>query len=87
MKVEIFACPELPRRAIGAETEVALLRAAIDLEHAERLSLKQHLRLAVNHIAALNGALDDLASLGATIAICGTKYDDAAARKVLGPGA
>ena len=83
MKVEISADPELLRRAIGSETECALLRAAIDQEHAERLSLKQHLRLAVNHIAALNGALDDLASLGATIAICGTKYDDAAARKAL----
>ena len=41
----------------------------------------------IDHIATLNGALEDLASLGATIAICGTKYDDAAARKVLGPGA
>ena len=45
---------------------------------------REHLRLAIDHIAALNGALEDLASLGATIAICGTKYDDAAARKVLG---
>lgn len=44
---------------------------------------REHLRLAVEHIAALNGALEDLASLGATIAICGTKYDDAAAREVV----
>jgi len=83
MKVKILADPELLRRAMAAETEAALLRAAIDQEHAERLSLKQHLRLAVNHIAVLNGALDDLASLGATIALCGTNYDDAAARKAL----
>lgn len=47
--------------------------------------MRHHLRLAVEHIAALTGALEDLASLGATVAICGTKYDDAAARKVLGP--
>lgn len=46
---------------------------------------REHLRLAIDHIAALNGALEDLARLGATIAICGTKYDDAAARAVLGP--
>lgn len=46
---------------------------------------REHLRLAIDHIAALNGALEDLASLGATIAICGTKYDDAAAREVLRP--
>jgi len=46
---------------------------------------REHLRLAIDHIAALNGALEDLASLGATIAICGTKYDDAAARAVLRP--
>ena len=46
---------------------------------------REHLRLAIDHIAALNGALEDLASLGATVAICGTKYDDAAARKVLRP--
>ena len=83
IKVNMTMDPELLRRAMAAETEAALLRAAIDQKHAERLSLKQHLRLAVNHIAALNGALDDLASLGATIAICGTKYDDAAARKAL----
>ena len=48
---------------------------------------REHLRLAIDHIAALNGALEDLASLGATVAICGTKYDDAAARKVLRPNA
>ena len=48
---------------------------------------REHLRLAIDHIAALNGALEDLASLGATIAICGTKYDDAAARAVLRPNA
>jgi hypothetical protein len=48
---------------------------------------REHLRLAIDHIAALNGALEDLASLGATIAICGTKYDDAAARMVLMPNA
>lgn len=46
---------------------------------------REHLRLAIDHIAALNGALEDLARLGATIAICGTKYDDAAARAVLRP--
>lgn len=46
---------------------------------------REHLRLAIDHIAALNGALEDLASLGATIAICGTTYDDAAARAVLRP--
>ena len=46
---------------------------------------REHLKLAIDHIAALNGALEDLASLGATIAICGTKYDDAAARAVLRP--
>lgn len=46
---------------------------------------REHLRLAIDHIAALNGALEDLASLGATICICGTKYDDAAAREVLRP--
>ena len=49
------------------------------------MNLREHLQLAVDHIAALTGALDDLASLGATVAICGTKYDDTAARKVLGP--
>jgi hypothetical protein len=48
---------------------------------------REHLRLAIDHIAALNGALEDLASLGATVAICGTKYDDDAARKVLRPNA
>ena len=47
--------------------------------------VREHLRLAIDHIAALNGALEDLASLGATVAICGTKYDDAAARLALGP--
>ncbi len=46
---------------------------------------REHLKLAIDHIAALNGALEDLARLGATIAICGTKYDDAAARAVLRP--
>lgn len=46
---------------------------------------REHLRLAIDHIAALNGALEDLASLGATVAICGTKYDDAAARECLLP--
>jgi hypothetical protein len=46
---------------------------------------REHLKLAIDHIAALNGALEDLATLGATIAICGTKYDDAAARAVLRP--
>jgi len=61
------------------------------LDNARNLNLegeraREHLRLAIDHIATLNGALEDLASLGATIAICGTKYDDAAARKVLGPG-
>jgi hypothetical protein len=45
--------------------------------------LRRHLHLAIQHIAALNGALEDLASLGATIAICGTQYDDVAARKML----
>ena len=53
--------------------------------HLEGEQAREHLRLAIDHIAALNGALEDLASLGATIAICGTKYDDAAARKVLRP--
>lgn len=48
---------------------------------------REHLRLAIDHIAALSGALEDLASLGATVAICGTKYDDAAARAVLRPNA
>jgi hypothetical protein len=51
----------------------------------ENLVLRGQLRLAIHHIAALSGALEDLARLGATIAICGTEYDDAAARKVLDP--
>lgn len=46
---------------------------------------REHLRLAIDHIAALNKALDDLASLGATVSLCGTKYDDAAAREFLLP--
>ncbi|MFA5898094.1 MAG: hypothetical protein WC829_03155 [Hyphomicrobium sp.] len=46
---------------------------------------REHLRLAIDHITALNGALEDLASLGATVALCGTKYDDAAARECLLP--
>ena len=51
--------------------------------HLEGERAREHLRLAIDHIAALNGALEDLASLGATIAICGTKYNDAAARQAL----
>ena len=41
MKVEISADPALLRRAIGAETEAALLRAAIDQKHAEYEDLQQ----------------------------------------------
>jgi hypothetical protein len=48
--------------------------------HAE---LMNQLQLAVQHIALLNDTLEKLASLGATIAICGAKYDDAKARSVL----
>jgi hypothetical protein len=44
MKVEISSDPELLRRAIGAETEAALLRAAIDQKHAEYLDLREPLR-------------------------------------------
>ena len=46
-------------------------------------ALREQLRLAIDHISALNGAIEDLVSLGATVAICGTKYDDEAARAVL----
>lgn len=49
----------------------------------ERDELLKHLRLAVDHIGALNGALGDLASLGATVAICGVEYDDGAARAAI----
>jgi hypothetical protein len=41
MKVEISAGPELLMRAMAAETEAALLRAALDQKHAEYLDLKQ----------------------------------------------
>lgn len=71
------------RNSQAAVTEKAFeaVNRNADLGEATR----EHLRLAIDHIAALNGALEDLASLGATIAICGTKYDDAAARQVLRP--
>lgn len=75
-----FAAGQAKQAAVTEKAFEAVNRNA-DLGEATR----EHLRLAVDHIAALNGALEDLASLGATIAICGTKYDDAAARAVLRP--
>ena len=68
-------------QAVVTEKAFEAVNRNADLGEATR----EHLRLAIDHIAALNGALEDLASLGATVAICGTKYDDAAARKVLRP--
>jgi hypothetical protein len=41
MKVEISQDPEMLRRAMAAETEVALLRAALDQKHAEYEDLKR----------------------------------------------
>ena len=79
----IISAERRGRNGQAAVTEKAFeaVNRNADLGEATR----EHLRLAVDHIAALNGALEDLASLGATIAICGTKYDDAAAREVLRP--
>ena len=76
--------PEWPSLS-GAQRVVCayLADAALQEQSSELSRMRQHLQLAVDHICALNSALDDLASLGATIAICGTTYDDAAARKVL----
>ena len=64
------------RTLLAAERE----RCATTLE-----ATRKQLRLAVDHIATLNGALEDLARLGATVAVCGTTYDDAAALTALGP--
>lgn len=61
----------------------ALLLKA-DRADASAKTLHEQLRIAVAHIRALTGALDDLVSLGATVAICGTEYDEAAANKALG---
>jgi len=41
MKVEVSSDPEMVRRAMAAETEVALLRAALDQKHAEYEDLKR----------------------------------------------
>lgn len=70
------------KRAEYEDMKSLLLGNARNL-HLEGERAREHLRLAIDHIAALNSALEDLASLGATIAICGTKYDDAAARQAL----
>jgi hypothetical protein len=41
------------------------------------------LQEAVDHIVTLRETIEELASLGCTVAICGTTYDEAKARAIL----
>lgn len=65
MTVEISADPEMLRRAMAAETEAALLRAALDQKHAEYEDLQRHGNNAAHNLARMQAALAENASRSA----------------------
>lgn len=65
MKAEISADPELLRRAMAAETEAALLRAALDQKHAEYEDLQRHGNNTAHNLARMQAALEEKASRSA----------------------
>ena len=65
MKAEISADPELLRRAMAAETEAALLRAALDQKHAEYEDLQRHGDNTAHNLARMQAALAENASRSA----------------------
>lgn len=65
MKAEISADPELLRRAMAAETEAALLRAALDQKHAEYEDLQRHGNNTAHNLARMQAALAENASRSA----------------------
>ena len=65
MKVEISADSGMLRRAMGAETEAALLRAALDQKHAEYQDLQRHCNNTAHNLARMQAALAENASRSA----------------------
>ncbi len=65
MKVEISSDPEMLRRAMAAETEAALLRAALDQKHAEYEDLQRHGNNTAHNLARMQAALAESASRSA----------------------
>ncbi len=77
---------EFVRALLGSSDAERAKDAADALEQRKRDAapeLYEALRKAVARIALLNDTLAQLASLGATVAICGAEYDDAEARAAL----
>lgn len=65
MKVEISSDPEMLRRAMAAETEAALLRAALNQKHAEYEDLQRHGNNTAHNLARMQAALAENASRSA----------------------
>ena len=65
MKVEVSSDPEMVRRTLRAEAEVALLRAALDQKHAEYEDLQRHGNNTAHNLARMQAALAENASRSA----------------------
>ena len=79
MKVEISSDPEMVRRAMAAETETALLRAALDQKHAEYEDLQRHGNNTAHNLARMQAALAENASRSANYLRKAIKWEARAA--------
>ena len=79
MKVEVSSDPEMVRRTLRAEAEVALLRAALDQKHAEYEDLQRHGNNTAHNLARMQAAIAENASRSADYLRKAIKWESRAA--------